>query len=378
MKSTTLNRLCRILVITVFFTFCFGFMAVGSAGALDKGAINNKICSTQTMKGSIAAKAAATATSRGYNFTLKATPSYDGSFRIFIDDVPSGSFERVELWRLEDGETDMSQIEGYEGAFDYSLFASGSYFEDKNIEFEYGYTYVAYAYNLNSSGSIADYAISDDLVVSGKSAKTPKFTDAKATGNVATQITLKWGKVSGAAGYKIYLYNTSTKKYVLKKTVTGGSTTSAKITKLTKNKKATFKIAAYKGSYVSPKSSTISEKPRANAATFSVSTKISKYTKGVLTVKPKKVWYNSKKQICVKYLFVNRTTKKVRKVKNLTIKVKHKDVLIAKQTFSKTIDLKKGSKKWVTFTFTKGTKKKDRNLRYGSVEIPAASFTYTV
>lgn len=58
-----------------------------------------------------------------------------------------------------------------------------------------------------------------------------------------TAITLKWNKVSGATKYQVYLYNTSTKKYVCKATVSG---TTATIKGLSKGTTYKFKVRAYK------------------------------------------------------------------------------------------------------------------------------------
>lgn len=55
-------------------------------------------------------------------------------------------------------------------------------------------------------------------------------------------VKLTWSKVSGASGYKIYLYNSAKKKYVLKKTVTD---TSARISRLKRGVKYKFKVCSY-------------------------------------------------------------------------------------------------------------------------------------
>lgn len=74
------------------------------------------------------------------------------------------------------------------------------------------------------------------------------FTIAtKATGKITatqttTSITLKWSKVTGADGYRVYQYNAKTKKWVKVKDVTG---TSLKINKLTAGTKYKFRVKAY-------------------------------------------------------------------------------------------------------------------------------------
>lgn len=61
-----------------------------------------------------------------------------------------------------------------------------------------------------------------------------------------SSVTLKWKKVKGSDGYIIYRYNSSTKKWVKSKQIKKGSTTTAKISKLTDGSQYKFKIYAYK------------------------------------------------------------------------------------------------------------------------------------
>ena len=68
--------------------------------------------------------------------------------------------------------------------------------------------------------------------------KAPTLSAVQTT----TAITLKWGKVKGADGYRVFRYNTKTKKYEKVKDVTG---TSLKISKLSAGKKYKFKVRAY-------------------------------------------------------------------------------------------------------------------------------------
>lgn len=62
----------------------------------------------------------------------------------------------------------------------------------------------------------------------------------------STYLTISWKKVSGASGYRIYRYNTSNKAYEIVDTVSGGSTTSYKVTGLTSATEHQFKVRAYK------------------------------------------------------------------------------------------------------------------------------------
>ena len=82
--------------------------------------------------------------------------------------------------------------------------------------------------------------------------KPKKVTGFKVSKKSATSLTLTWKKNSGISGYKIYMYNTKTKKYELVKTLRGQSKNKATISKTPdgktlKNKKTyKFKICAYK------------------------------------------------------------------------------------------------------------------------------------
>lgn len=62
----------------------------------------------------------------------------------------------------------------------------------------------------------------------------------------STYLTLLWDKVSGASGYRIYKYNTSSKSYEKVTTISKGSIVSYKITGLTVATEYQFKVRAYK------------------------------------------------------------------------------------------------------------------------------------
>jgi len=65
----------------------------------------------------------------------------------------------------------------------------------------------------------------------------------KASSKTTSSITLKWNKVTRATKYQVYMYNSSTGKYVHKTTVTG---TSAKISGLSSGTNYKFKVRAVK------------------------------------------------------------------------------------------------------------------------------------
>ncbi len=70
----------------------------------------------------------------------------------------------------------------------------------------------------------------------------PRVTSKVTATQTTTTITLKWNKVTGAEGYRIYQYNTKTKKYEKVKDVTG---TTLKISKLKAGTKYKFKVRAF-------------------------------------------------------------------------------------------------------------------------------------
>ena len=72
---------------------------------------------------------------------------------------------------------------------------------------------------------------------------TPRKTEKLTASSTKTSVTLKWNKVTGADGYRVYKYNSSTKKYEVIKTVTK---TSLKISKLKSGTTYKFKVRAYK------------------------------------------------------------------------------------------------------------------------------------
>ena len=67
-------------------------------------------------------------------------------------------------------------------------------------------------------------------------------SDLKSTAQTTSAITLSWSKVTGATGYHVYKYNTSTKKYEKIKTLTANS---YKATGLKDNTTYKFKVRSY-------------------------------------------------------------------------------------------------------------------------------------
>ena len=61
-----------------------------------------------------------------------------------------------------------------------------------------------------------------------------------------TTATISWDKVSGAKGYRVYVYNTATKKYKRVTTISKNSTTSYQIKGLKAGTTYKYKVRAYK------------------------------------------------------------------------------------------------------------------------------------
>lgn len=91
------------------------------------------------------------------------------------------------------------------------------------------------------SPSQVNYKISVSFI-----ANPGKVTGLKVSSNNTTSLKLSWKKVDGATGYKIYRYDTSTKKYVAVATT---KSTSYTVKKLKAGTSYKFKVKAYKKSY---------------------------------------------------------------------------------------------------------------------------------
>ena len=73
----------------------------------------------------------------------------------------------------------------------------------------------------------------------GNASFNESYTSTKTTADVS------WGKVDGATGYRVYKYDSASKKWVLVKEVTGEDTTSATVTGLTSKTTTKLKVNAY-------------------------------------------------------------------------------------------------------------------------------------
>lgn len=83
-----------------------------------------------------------------------------------------------------------------------------------------------------------------------------KGNSKKALETRFTSVTLSWKKQSKATGYRIYKYDSKTKKYKLEKTISNVNTTSYTVSGLKANTSYSYKICAYKkvsGKYIESK-----------------------------------------------------------------------------------------------------------------------------
>ncbi|UEL48505.1 fibronectin type III domain-containing protein [Terrisporobacter hibernicus] len=113
---------------------------------------------------------------------------------------------------------------------------TGTKYTVKKLSSGTEYTYLVRAYNGNSWSS---YTL-DDVVSSRTYCSSPKVTAKGGSKNIA----LSWKSVKGASKYRIYKYNTSTKKYTSIGTTTGTKYT---VSGLSKGKKYTYLVRAYNG-----------------------------------------------------------------------------------------------------------------------------------
>ena len=105
-------------------------------------------------------------------------------------------------------------------------------------------------YSDNTNPGIATVKVT--LTGNYSGSKTITFKIKPSTPTVKSTVThtssavrINWNKVTGADGYKIYRYNSSTKSWVLIKTITSGSTTTYRNSGLTSATQYKYKIKAY-------------------------------------------------------------------------------------------------------------------------------------
>jgi fibronectin type 3 domain-containing protein len=102
------------------------------------------------------------------------------------------------------------------------------------------YSYQVRAYIKYDSSYFGEFSDISTMTTAPAKVASLKLTAA------SKSVTLKWGKVTGAAGYEIYRYNAAAKKYEKIKTIKAASTLTYKNTKLTKGKTYKYKVRAYR------------------------------------------------------------------------------------------------------------------------------------
>ncbi len=112
-------------------------------------------------------------------------------------------------------------------------------FTAKNLYAGTEYTFKVIAYGKTGAGKVYN---SDSFAILKTATKpaSPKFTSFSQT---TSSITVKWGKVTGADGYRVYQYNAKTKEYENIKTLTG---TNYKVLNLKPGLTYKFRVKAYK------------------------------------------------------------------------------------------------------------------------------------
>lgn len=221
---------------------------------------------------------------------------------------------------------------------------------------------------------------SPELKVTTTLAKVSKLTAS----STKTSVTLKWNKVTGADGYRVYKYNSSTKKYEVIKTVTK---TSLKISKLKSGTTYKFKVRAYKkdgdtiyGAYSSVKEVTTKlsapSKVTSKAATTSVKLTWSK-SRGAdgyrIYYKSGEKWKTLVKSVKgTTYTLKNleKSTKRIyavrayKKTKDGTIWSEYKDFSAATKPGKTTLTVKSSSPGAATLTWKKVTNANSYRVYY--------------
>lgn len=124
----------------------------------------------------------------------------------------------------------------------------------------------AVSYSNNKEIGTATVTVEGINAYTGTDSATFKINPKKVKGltledKTATSLEISWDKVENADGYKVYRYNTSTKKYVLMTTIHDNNTTTYKNSKILSATNYYYKVAAYKKvdgkTYIGAKSETL-------------------------------------------------------------------------------------------------------------------------
>ncbi len=101
-------------------------------------------------------------------------------------------------------------------------------------------TYSAKGYTLHKCKNCGD-SYKDNYTAQ----KTVGRVSTKKSSKTSSAIRLNWNKVSDASGYRIYQYDSASKKWKSIKTINGGSKLTYRVSKLKANKTYKFKVKAY-------------------------------------------------------------------------------------------------------------------------------------
>ena len=176
------------------------------------------------------------------NFWYKDTSAKTGGLKATVGDA----FDPVKLsWsKAEDGVTGY-RVYRYDEAqkkYVYVKQTTAKSYTDTDVESGKSYQYKVRCYwTIGGTNYYGTYS----------SAVTATIPPAKVTGvklekRSSQYLTLKWDKISGASGYRVYKYNSSKKTYESVATISGGATTSYKVTGLKDATEYKFKVKAYK------------------------------------------------------------------------------------------------------------------------------------
>lgn len=156
-----------------------------------------------------------------------ATISWDNvskakGYRVYVYDTAAKKYKK--LTTIKKNSTTSYQIKGLKAGTSYK-------FKVRAYRKANGKTY------WGKSGAIS---------VTTKSYAPAKVKGVTAKANSKTAGTLTWTKIANAKGYRVYIYNTATKKYKKVITLSGNDKTSYKVTGLTAGTSYKFKVRAYR------------------------------------------------------------------------------------------------------------------------------------
>ena len=124
--------------------------------------------------------------------------------------------------------------------------ASKNTYTDTGLSYGMTYKYCVRAYYTASDGSTAYGACSDPF---NACTATKAVSNLKVTDTGLNTITLSWGKASGAYGYSVFIYDSSSGSYKLFKRIDDPSTLSCTVTGLTSGKSYKILVRAWKKGY---------------------------------------------------------------------------------------------------------------------------------